>query len=358
MKHIRKHCRAYFALLLLLMAAGAVYLRALPAGPAAALPAEPTPAAAAPAPEPTPVKGAAAVYADGAPVVTLSSREDAYALLDWWMDRQSAGIPKGETLLSASFEKPVSVGAAPAGVSPATPEEARAQLIQNAALCPVRCVTQTVSIEPIPFESEESKDARIPKGTRIVLQVGREGERAAVTDTLYQNGEKQGVINTARTVTLEPLSQRVAAGTYVSKSSEAPGKAEGAKGPAAPKGFRLAPPVKGEVVKNFGQSGQVMQNGLDFGAKVGAEVSAPEDGTVTFAGEWGSYGFVLELDHGDGFVTRVAPLAGCALRAGDIVEKGETLGTLASPPDKEDEPHLYFELQIGGIPYNPRQYMG
>ena len=355
MKHLRAHYRAYFALLLLLLSAGAVYFRALPAVPAAAPVASPSakPAAkpsAAPTPGPTPVKGAAAVYVGGSPALTLASPQDAYALLDWWLTEQSASVPAGERLLSATFERPVSVGGAPAGVSPVPLERAQELLRASGELCPVRCVTQTVSVEAVSFSSEETKDAHIASGARIVLQAGREGQRAVVTNTLYRNGKRQGVVNTSDTVTVQPLAQRVAVGTYQAKNAD-----DGPNGPKAPKGFALALPVKGEFAKSKGKAPEF---GLNIRAKVGAAVTAPTDGTVTFAGEWGSYGFVVEIDHGSGFVTRVAPVAGCTLHAGDTVQKGQKLGTLAEPVDVEDEAHLYFGLLVGGIPYSPKQYMG
>ena len=100
-----------------------------------------------------------------------------------------------------------------------------------------------------------------------------------------------------------------------------------------------------------------MNYGIDLKCKVGDAISAPAAGTVVFAGKRGSYGFVLETDHGGGFVTRIAPLKECTLKIGDTVAAGASIGKVSAPEDEEDAPYLHMELLIGGIPYNPRQYL-
>ena len=350
--------RWLFALALALLCGAGVLLHGLPAVPAAfLLGATPAPA---PVPEetsaPAPVEGAVTVLADGAPVLTLSSRTEAEALLSERLEAAAQNIPEGETLVSASFVKDMALREAVSGEEPVSPEQARAVFSIDPALCPVSCETRVVTAEPVAFTTEETKDGRIPKGALLILQLGREGELTTVTRSVYLNGERQGCPMVTQQQTLTPLDERVAVGTYTSDHPDRePGREEGEKGPKAPEGFALS--IKGEVSSNFGMRKGSMRDGLDIAAKVGDTVAAPAAGTVVFAGRRGSYGFLLEIDHGSGFLTRLAPIAQCTLKAGDTLTAGQSVGVLCAPEDEEETPHLYLELLIGGIPYNPRQYL-
>lgn len=350
--------RWLFAIAVVLLCGAGIILHRLPAVPAALLNG-PTPAptpAAQEAPAPAPVEGAVTVLADGAPVMTLLSRADAQTLLNERLESAARDIPAGETLVSASFVKDMTLREAYSGEEPVSLEQARAAFSIDPSLCPVGCQTRVVTVEPVPFTSEETKDARIPKGARLILQMGRAGELTTETNTVYLNGERQGCPMVTQEQTLAPLEERVAIGTYTSAHPDRePGREEGEKGPKAPEGFSLA--IKGEIQSNFGMRKGSMHDGLDIAAKVGDAVTAPAAGTVVFAGRRGSYGFVLEIDHGGGFVTRIAPIAQCILKAGDTLTAGQSVGVLSIPEDEEDTPHLYLELLIGGIPYNPRQYL-
>ncbi len=350
--------RWLFAITVVLLCGAGILLHRLPAVPAALLNG-PTPAPAPVAeetPAPAPVEGTVTVLADGVPVLTLLNRADAETLLSERLDSAARDIPAGETLVSASFAKDMTIREAYSGEEPVSLEQARAAFSIAPSLCPIDCQTRVVTTQPVPFTTEETKDARIPKGARLILQLGRAGEMTTITSTVYLNGEQQGCPMVSEKQTLAPLEERVAVGTYTSSHPDRePGREEGEKGPKAPEGFSLA--IKCEIKSNFGMRKGSMHDGLDIAAKVGDTVTAPAAGTVVFADKRGSCGFVLEIDHGGGFVTRIAPIADCTLKVGDAVTAGQSVGVLASPEDEEDEPHLYLELLIGGIPYNPRQYI-
>ena len=65
---------------------------------------------------------------------------------------------------------------------------------------------------------------------------------------------------------------------------------------------------------------------------------------------------MVEIDHGDGFVTRYAHLDSISVAIGDVVAQGDAIGTLGSSGNCST-PHLHFELRIDGIAYNPRYYL-
>ena len=347
-----------FVLILLLVAALSANMRGLPALPAAAmLTPEPEPTLA--APTPTPVYGAVTVYVGGTPLLTLASEEEAQQLLTWRLEQGSREIPKGEVLSAAELSPEVEFRSAQSGVEPIALEAAKAKISADPSLMPVRCITRAAYLEHVPYQTEEKEDKRLAKGSRLVVKKGREGERLTISEAVYVNGKQESCLAVQDEVTLiEPVTEQAMIGTYTAKDPKEPaGREEGQKGPKAPEGFALSLPVKGEVAANFGIGENVMHNGLDIKAHAGDEVHVPAAGVVTYAGAWGSYGYVLEIDHGGGFVTRIAPLAQCAQKAGDAVKKGDAAGVVASPLDEEQEPKIRLELLIDGIPYNPRQYL-
>ncbi len=348
--------RWIFAVAVALLCAAGVVLHRLPAVPAewsmGPTPA-PAPSASLP-PAPAPVAGAITILADDIPIFTVSGRDDAQALLNEWLRELANAVPKSETLVLAAFDKNMTLREAQSGENPVSPEQARAALLADPALCPVRLVTRTVTSETVAFSAEETKDARIPKGSRLVVQLGRAGERVSTAEKTYLNGKLLGEPVVTVQDTLQPAAQRVAVGTFTLENT---GGSQGEKGPAAPKGFQLTLPMKAEIISNFGMNKTGMNYGIELKCKVGDGICAPAAGTVVFAGKRGSYGLALEIDHGGGFVTRIAPLKECSLKIGDTVAAGASIGKVSAPEDEEDTPYLHMELLIGGIPYNPRQYL-
>ena len=136
-----------------------------------------------------------------------------------------------------------------------------------------------------------------------------------------------------------------------------PGKREGERGRDAGALVFLHPTERGRIISNYGQREGVLHLGLDYDGEIGEDVLASAAGTVVSAIERGGYGLMVEVDHGDGFVTRYAHLDSIAVSIGDTVAAGDKLGTLGASGNCR-EPHLHFELRIDGIAYNPRYYLG
>jgi murein DD-endopeptidase MepM/ murein hydrolase activator NlpD len=84
----------------------------------------------------------------------------------------------------------------------------------------------------------------------------------------------------------------------------------------------------------------------------GAEVTAPANGIVTYAGEKKPLGNMVVIDHGHGFITRYENLGELTHKAGDTVKKGEIIGFVN---DLESDPHgcLYYEVLFNGVQIDP-----
>lgn len=95
-----------------------------------------------------------------------------------------------------------------------------------------------------------------------------------------------------------------------------------------------------------------MHNGIDIAARRGTPIVAPADGEVSFTGVIPGYGRTVEIDHGNGLVTRYAHLDKVSVARGDCLAAGEKLGTVGRT-GKTTGPNLHFEVILDGERIDP-----
>lgn len=119
----------------------------------------------------------------------------------------------------------------------------------------------------------------------------------------------------------------------------------------------LTLPVRGRLVKEFGQAGQggLANKGVTLATRPGARVVAPYDGRVVFAGPFRGYGQLLIIAQGEGYHILLAGLSRIDCVVGQRLLAGEPVGVMG-PADNGD-PELYVELRHGGEPINPLPWM-
>ncbi len=106
----------------------------------------------------------------------------------------------------------------------------------------------------------------------------------------------------------------------------------------------------------FGGGGQ-FHKGIDFKAQVGDPVLAVADGVVEFAGVQGGYGYMVDVDHGNGYVTRYAHNSRLSVKAGDLVRVGQEVAKAGST-GRSTGAHVHFEVWENGRVVNPRKFLG
>lgn len=96
---------------------------------------------------------------------------------------------------------------------------------------------------------------------------------------------------------------------------------------------------------------------IDIGVPVGTAVHAADGGFVSFAG-WTDigYGYLIVIDHANGFATYYAHLSNFYVMAGQKVERGQVIGATGNT-GWSTGPHLHFEIRYLGVPQNPRAYL-
>lgn len=121
-------------------------------------------------------------------------------------------------------------------------------------------------------------------------------------------------------------------------------------------------PADGWITSDFGYrmspfTGQrVFHKALDIGARAGTPVIATANGFVTYAGNKGLLGKIVSIDHGHGMVTRYGHLNKILVKPGSAVKRGDQIG-LVGTTGRTTGPHLHYEVQLNGVPVNPKRYI-
>ncbi|MGE4312678.1 MAG: murein hydrolase activator EnvC [Pseudobdellovibrionaceae bacterium] len=117
-------------------------------------------------------------------------------------------------------------------------------------------------------------------------------------------------------------------------------------------------PVQGNIASGFGPKADTLQNdGINIVAVRGAPVRAAENGVVIYAGEdLASYGKLILVKHEGGLVTAYAHQDKFLVTKGQVVNRGQTIGTVGSSGNVQT-PQLHFEVRKGSKPVNPTTYL-
>lgn len=290
------------------------------------------------------------------PVLSLASEPEAQKLL--WEYLQSCAVaPEGEKFVSARFAQEIIIGPVDGSATIIGFDEAAAQLKNTPSLVPVLVTTQRVetATADVTVTSDEAK--ALSKGTRIVRQVGAGAVTQSSATVEYIAGVEARASEPVVTTVSPARATLIETGAYTKKdTSGEPGKGEGERGKDA-RSLTLQYPMRGSVKLRFGYCEGVMHNGLDIENSAGTKIVAPGEGVVIYCAERGAYGYTVDIDHGNGFVSRLTHLQQSTVELNQRVFAGEEIGVLAPLTDSRDKPHLHYELIIDNIPYNPEFYL-
>jgi murein DD-endopeptidase MepM/ murein hydrolase activator NlpD len=101
---------------------------------------------------------------------------------------------------------------------------------------------------------------------------------------------------------------------------------------------------------------QSFHEGIDFPADVGTAIDAAASGKVIFADVHPAYGKMIEIDHGNGLVSRYAHCSALLVREGDFVMRGQLIAKVGTT-GRSTGPHLHFEVRLNGVPQNPARFL-
>lgn len=219
--------------------------------------------------------------------------------------------------------------------------------------------------------SDEDKDEGLGFGTETMtetvdVELARQLSRAGgigLTSVIQRSMTQALAPGTAQPVSPIPAGQdalpesvvSTTAGGRIPDASAAYGAAHGGHAHAI---AGLTLPDVGEVSSDYGwrtdpfHGAQKFHAGIDLKASYGQDVPAAAAGTVTFAGERGAYGLMVEVRHANGATSRYAHLSSAAVAVGDSVSSGQLVGRVGQS-GRATGPHLHFEVLVNGQRVDP-----
>jgi murein DD-endopeptidase MepM/ murein hydrolase activator NlpD len=99
-----------------------------------------------------------------------------------------------------------------------------------------------------------------------------------------------------------------------------------------------------------------LHTGLDFQADTGTPILAAAGGVVVVQEYHAAYGNMVEIDHGNGLITRYAHASATFVKKGDLVKRGQKIAAVGST-GRSTGPHLHFEVLADGTPQDPQKFL-
>jgi len=99
-----------------------------------------------------------------------------------------------------------------------------------------------------------------------------------------------------------------------------------------------------------------LHTGLDFPTEAGTPVHAAAGGVVLSSAWHPEYGQLVEIDHGNGLVTRYAHNSRVLVKAGDLIRRGQVISEVGTS-GRSTGAHLHFEVLVDGVPQNPAKFL-
>lgn len=324
----------------------------------------PTPIPVITTPQPVYPEKAVNLLVNGKPLFAVANRDVAEYLVRSFLNECAAENLSGNAvLLTASIDAELSTLPADGTVDYLEYDAALNLLRKDRSLIPVRRTAERVEIRTETIEPQSSRTPLLPEGSRLFKKLGAPSRTLVYTETLYQNGMPVSEAETLNTPLGAGSARTELVGTYRKPEitigdPNIPAPQEGQLGPV-PASLSFEHPIRGTIIGLYGLLTGEMRYGVDYTAAPDTRITAPESGTVIFMGERAGLGFVIEIRHDEGFVSRIAFGTNTAvpgLMLEKHVTKGETIARLPET-DGEKESVLHYELLIDGVPYNPLFYL-
>ncbi len=216
-------------------------------------------------------------------------------------------------------------------------------LTQAVPLLTVQTVEVATYSESIPFETTYEDSSSLYKGEKKTKVKGVSGQRQVTAKITRNNGIEVKKEELSSQILSQPVTEVVLQGTKELPPLEGTG--------------RFKYPVSGyRISSGFGKRWGRMHNGLDLACPTGTYIRASDGGTVIFSGYSGSYGNVVKISHGGGFVTIYAHCSKLLVSKGAKVYQGQHIANVGST-GRSTGPHCHFEIQKNGTPVNPKNYL-
>ncbi len=203
-------------------------------------------------------------------------------------------------------------------------------------------------VAEVNYDVEYTDDPSMYKGDTKVTSKGVFGAADVVANVTYVNGEEIERTVLSSVTLREPVTEYQLRGTKERPTWYPTGT------------FRW--PITGRITSRFGGRkspggiGSTNHKGIDIAAPRGTPVYAADGGTVTYAGWMGGYGYLIRINHGNGYETYYGHNSSLTVSVGAHVYKGQQVARVGSTGNSTGN-HCHFEVRSNGVARNPLNYL-
>ena len=209
-------------------------------------------------------------------------------------------------------------------------------------------VKQERYLEDVSYDIEYTDSANLYQGDYKVTSKGEYGKADVMAKTTYVNGEETERTILSSVTLKEPVTEYRLRGTKARPTWMPTGS------------FRW--PTSGRISSYFGGRkspggiGSTNHKGIDIAVPRGTPIYAADGGTVTYSGWMSGYGYLVQIDHGNGYVTRYGHNSSLTVSVGQHVYKGQQVARAGSTGNSTGN-HCHFEVRYNGVAKNPLNYL-
>ena len=206
----------------------------------------------------------------------------------------------------------------------------------------VRATQMEYYVADIPYEIEYVDDNTMWEGDTRVITKGEYGTADTVARVTYEGVEEVERVIESQTMITEPVTEVQARGTLERPSWAPTGS------------FRW--PTSGSITSRYGYrnifGGSSFHGGIDIANSYGTDIVAADGGEVIYAGWMSGYGYLVQIDHQNGYVTYYGHNSSLLVSVGDKVYKGQHIAEMGST-GRSTGNHCHFEVRVNGERTNP-----
>lgn len=210
----------------------------------------------------------------------------------------------------------------------------------------VKATQMEYYVAELPYEIEYVDDDTMWEGDTRVITKGQYGAADTVARVTYQGLEEIERVIESQTIITEPVTEVQARGTLERPSWLPTGS------------FRW--PTSGNITSKYGYrsifGGSSFHGGIDIANSYGTDIVAADGGEVVYAGWQSGYGYLVQIDHGNGYVTYYGHNSSLKVSVGDKVYKGQHIAEMGST-GRSTGNHCHFEVRLNGERQNPMNYL-
>ena len=203
-------------------------------------------------------------------------------------------------------------------------------------------------VQDVPYQVEYQDDNTMYQGDYKVLSPGEFGKADVTANVTYINGEETDRQVVASVTLSEPVTETQARGTIPRPTWFPTGS------------FRW--PCSGSITSYFGRrntgirGASTYHEGIDIANSYGTAIYAADGGTVSYSGWRSGFGYLVIIDHGNGYQTYYGHNSSLLVSAGQHVYKGQQIARMGSTGISSGN-HCHFGIKINGTFVNPLNYL-